>query len=165
MKLSRSTLAIVGVAFALVAGIAGACGEKASATNASAGCHGAKAAGCQGAKVAGKGCCAAARQAAKVAESTDPRTCTFRPGTVSLKGRVMCNHCDLHASESCQTMFLSERGCIFTLAGDQASTLREEAGGGKALVRVKGTVGETGELTVKRFQVIRSLAPAASVGL
>src|SRR5436190_13941054 len=161
MKMFRLTFAAAAAAMILVAGIAAACGDKAttadkksccgkgaaqtascskdaSATAGHAGCskgaaQTASASGC--AKSEAKGCCAKAQnQMAKAGDMSDVKTCTFRPGEVAFKGTVLCNHCDLHNTETCQTMFRTENGCVFTLAGDNVKQMKDEAGGGKAIV-------------------------------
>ena len=156
MKMYKLTLAAALTACLLTAGLASACGDKASTTaSGKAGCT----------KMAAKGCCAhGATQttAATMGRAADLKTCTFTAGTVAFKGTVLCNHCDLHKADTCQTMFRTDRGCLFTMAGDKASALREDAVGGKKLVRVKGTLSEDGELSVGSYRVIRALDSGAS---
>lgn len=206
MKAFRFTLAATAASLMLVAGVASACGEKASATTASAttasattaskaksdcaskasattvstgksGCaKSASKAGCAKsagattasntgcAKSAAKGCCAKAQTTtAQIGETSDIKTCTFRPGAVAFKGTVICNHCDLKKAETCQSMFRTDGGCVFTLAGDNVGDLREEAGGGKKLVRIKGSVSDSGELTVSTYRVVKSLEAASAL--
>ena len=170
MKTFKLTFAATLAAMMLVAGLAAACGDKASATTASNGkgcCAKAKAAcskdGAQTASASGMGCCAKhAMTTAQVGATSDVKTCTFRPGAVAFKGTVLCNHCDLHKTETCQSMFRTDGGCLFTLAGDNAKSLSDDAKGGRKLVRVKGTVSENGELTVSTYRVVRSLDNGAS---
>lgn len=149
MKIFRTSLAATAAAFLLTAGVALAGGCQGMGTNASM-------AGCA---KGGKSCCAAkaANTTASIGDSADIKTCTYRPGAVAFKGTVLCNHCDLHVTETCQTMFRTETGCVFTLAGEKAAELRKAAVGGKKLVRIKGTVAENGELNVAAFRVVRSL--------
>ena len=156
MKTYKLTLAAALAACLLTAGLASACGDKASTTaSGKSGCT----------KMAGKACCAhGATQttAATMGQASDLKTCTFKPGAVSFKGTVLCNHCDLHKSDTCQTMFRTDGGCLFTMAGDKASALREDAVGGKKLVRIKGSLSEDGELSVGSYRVVRSLDSGAS---
>ena len=168
MKLTRIALAVSTAALFLTANLALACpghenGATAQTTSggatvkvAGAGCS-KSAAGCSKAQAAG--CCAKAKQAvmASVGDTTDVTACTFKPGQVAFKGTVVCNHCNLKKSETCQTMFRTESGCVFAVAGREADALKEAAGGGKALVRVKGSVGEDGKLSVTTFKIVKSL--------
>lgn len=199
MKVFRLTLAAAAASMIMVAGIAAACGEKASATaekkscgskaasaqtasatsSGHAGCAKGEAtaagkAGCAkgSAKMAGgsgcskaeaKGCCAKAQNTmATAGETSDVKTCTFRPGAVAFKGTVICNHCDLKKTETCQTMFRTDSGCVFAMVGDNVKQLREDAVGGKKSVRIKGSVSESGELSVSTYRVGKSLDSGAS---
>ena len=174
MKTFRFTLAATAASMMLVAGLAAACPGKEPSTTASngKGCCAKKAgatttasgenAGC--AKMATKSCCSKSQTTtAQVGGTSDVKTCTFRPGAVAFKGTVICNHCDLHKTETCQSMFRTDGGCVFTLAGDNVKNLREEAGGGKKLVRIKGSVSENGELTVSTYRIVRSLESASAL--
>src|SRR5207244_179074 len=102
----------------LIASAAFACGDK---TTTQASGH----PGC--AMKAGKACCAhgAATQTtmATVGTNVDVTTCTYKPGDVAFRGTVLCNHCDLHKSDTCQTMFRTDSGCLFAMSGDKASAL------------------------------------------
>ena len=121
----------------------------------------ASASGC--AKAAGSGCCAKGQNTmAKAGDASDVKSCTFRPGAVAFKGTVLCNHCDLKQTETCQTMFRTAGGCVFTMAGDNVKQIREEAVGGKKIVRIKGTVSDSGELTVSSYRVVKSMDSGAS---
>jgi hypothetical protein len=187
MKLMKFALATA-TACLFTAAVATACPghEKASntATNASAGSQegvvltgsgsgctkgaNASATGCaKGAKMAkgGKACCAskATNTTATISTTSDYTTCAFKPGAVSFKGTVLCNHCDLKKTETCQTMFRTENGCVFTLAGDKAGDLRKDAVGGTKLVRVKGNVAENGELTVSTYRVVKTMASTSAM--
>lgn len=118
--------------------------------------------GCaKGQMTAGKKACCASKTdvntMATIASTTDVKTCAFRAGEVALKGTVVCNHCNLKKSETCQSLFRTESGCLFTLAGDKATELGTQAKGGNKLVRIKGNVSETGELTVSQFRVLRTV--------
>ena len=165
MKIFRTILATTAAALLLTAGIALASGQSKCSKGAMAGCAkggNASMAGCSMGR--GKACCGAkaSNTTAMIGDSADIKTCTYRPGAVALKGTVLCNHCDLHVTETCQTMFRTESGCVFTLAGEKAAELRKAAVGGKKLVRIKGTVAENGELDVAAFRVIRSLQGGSS---
>src|SRR5690349_24671916 len=174
MKLTRIALAVTTAALFMTANLALACpghenGATAQTTSggtavkvAGAGGCTKNASGCSKAQAAG--CCAKAKQAvmASVGDATDVTACTFKVGQVAFKGTVVCNHCNLKKSETCQTMFKTESGCVFAVAGDQADALKEAAGGGKALVRVKGSVGEDGKLAVTTFRVVKTLDTVAA---
>lgn len=121
----------------------------------------ASASGC--AKAAGSSCCAKGQNTmAKAAAASDVKTCTFRPGAVAFKGTVLCNHCDLKKTETCQTMFRTDGGCVFTMAGDNVKQIREEAVGGKKIIRLKGNVSDSGELTVSSYRVVKTMDSGAS---
>ena len=109
------------------------------------------------------GCAKTQTTTARVSDTSDVKTCTFRPGAVAFKGTVICNHCDLKKTETCQSMFRTDGGCVFTLAGDNVSEIKEEAGGGKKLVRIKGSVSDSGELTISTYRVVRSLEGASAL--
>ena len=160
----RFNLAATAAAMMLIAGaaVAGACGDKATTT-----------------AEKGKACCAKKGAAsasahpgcsgkseaittAQVGDVSDVKTCTFRPGSVAFKGTVVCNHCDLKKTETCQTMFKTENGCLFALAGDNVKQIKEEAGGGSKLVRIKGTVSDDGQLTVGTYRIVKTLASSTS---
>ena len=176
MKMFRLTFAAAAAALIMVAGIAAACGDKASTTAEKKGCcakgaaaqtaSGTSGTGCSkgAAKMAGgSGCCAKMQNTmATTADVSDIKTCAFRPGAVAFKGTVVCNHCDLKKTETCQTMFRTENGCVFTMAGDNVKQIREEAVGGKKLVRIKGTIAENGELSVSTYRIVKSLDSGAS---
>jgi hypothetical protein len=169
MKLMR-TIVAASAAILLTASLALACDGKAMASG--GGCHGkatatASGEGCHGkgaTMASGKGCCAknAEPTMASVADMTDASACKYKVGAVNLKGTVLCNHCNLHKSETCQTMFKTENGCLFALGGDKAQSLREAAVGGGKLVRVKGEVNDKGELVISSYRVIRTIDGAAS---
>jgi hypothetical protein len=167
MKLTRIALAVSAAALFMTANLALACpacpahaGDTAQATAGGCTKH---AGGCSKAHAAG--CCAKASQMtmASVGDATDVTACTFKVGQVAFKGTVLCNHCDLHKSENCQTMFRTEAGCLFAVAGDKADAMKEAAGGGKALVRIKGSVGEDGKLTVTTFRIVKTLDTVAAL--
>jgi hypothetical protein len=155
MKLMRITLAAA-AAVLMTASLAGACGDKTSNSAMTSGGH-----GC--AMKAHAACCAKGEPTmASVDTTADPSACKFKAGEVAFKGTVVCNHCDLHKSETCQTMFKTESGCLFAVSGGKASDLREAAVGGKKLVRIKGTLGSDGQLNVQSYRVIRTLDSGAS---
>ena len=155
MKLMQMTLAAA-AALMMTASMAGACDGKAQATTASGG-H----AGC--AMKAKAGCCAKGEATMATIDTTaDPASCKFKTGEVAFKGTVVCNHCDLHKSETCQTLFRTSTGCLFAVSGEKAGALREAAVGGKKIVRIKGTLGSDGQLTVSSYRVVRSLDTGAS---
>lgn len=133
------------------------CCKKGGAMKAGGGCA-------DKAKMAGGGCCAKKGQPvmASISDATDESSCKFKAGTVDFKGTVLCKHCDLKQGETCATMFKTASGCLFTLSGEKASTLRQAAVGGGKLVRVKGEVSEGGELVVNTFRVLRSVDAGAS---
>jgi hypothetical protein len=165
MKTFKLTMVAAAASLLMFAGIASACGDKASDTAGKAGCSHGTAACAKTGEMAGKGCCAKGASAttmAQVGDNTDMKTCTYKPGTIALRGTVLCNHCDLHKSSECETMFRTQNGCLFSLAGDAAKQLREEAVGGKKLVSVKGTLSDSGAIDVKGYRVIRSIETGAS---
>ena len=65
-------------------------------------------------------------------------------------------------SAHAKTMFRTAGGCVFTMAGDNVKQIREEAVGGKKIVRIKGTVSDSGELTVSSYRIVKSLDSGAS---
>lgn len=130
------------------AGHAG-CGAKATATANAA--H----PGC-GAKAATSGCCA--KGAGQVAEKTGSR--------VSLEGTVLCAHCDLKMADACSTMLKTADGRMVKLmTSDKVMTLREQAGHGAKVVRVKGVVGQDGDVTVNSFKVLADAPAATAAGV
>lgn len=148
----------------------GGCKAKAGATTASgsgcakSGAMNASGTGCAKGASAKAGCCAknAEPVMATIGDTMDSASCKFKAGTVALKGTVLCNHCNLHKSETCATMFKTENGCLFALSGDKAGSLREAAVGGGKLVRIKGEVNDKGELEVSSFRIVRTLDSGAS---
>ncbi len=187
MKIFRLALATTAAAFLMTASLAGACdGHKAKAqatsgeaqavsgtekvgcaksASAKAGCAKSASgkAGCAKSASAKAGCCAkGAAVMASIGDTTDMTACTFKPGAVAFKGTVLCNHCNLKKSETCATMFRTDSGCLFALAGEKSGDLREAAVGGTKLVRIKGTVSEDGELVVSSFRVVKTLDSGAS---
>ena len=173
MKAFRIALATAATLM-LVAGTAFACPGHDAAKTASkadgkaccakAGAQTASATGCSKSAAMAKGCCAkSANTVAQVGDTADVKTCTFRPGAVAFKGTVVCNHCNLHKTDSCQTVFRTDSGCVFTMAGDNVEKIREDVGGGKKLVRVKGSVSDDGKLTVSTYRVVRELDTASAM--
>jgi len=173
MKLTRIALSVSTAALFLAANVALACpGHEKGATAQTTSGGDVKVAGAGGcskgasacSKAKSAGCCAKAKEAvmASVGDATDVTACTFKPGAVAFKGTVVCNHCNLKKSETCQTMFRTESGCIFAVTGDKTDAMKEAAGGGKALVRIHGNVGDDGKLAVTSFKVIKALDTVAA---
>lgn len=125
------------------------CGAKAT-TAAHAGCAKDKA-GC--AKGAGNSACCPKGAVATQAKAG---------AKVSLEGTVHCAHCDLKTAESCSTILKTADGRLVTLTdGPQVQTLRQEAGHGSKIVKVKGVVGENGYVSVNSFKLVAD-APVAT---
>jgi hypothetical protein len=159
MKHLRLMFAAAVAASFLTATAAGACDGK----NGKSGCGKTKTmASCHGEKTgttAHKGCCAGARMTAS------NESCTLPAGAVAIKGTILCNHCDLKKTESCQSVLHDSKGCNYILAdNDQVAQLRDKAGHGSHHVKIWGEADDKGTVTVTRFK-IRGGASSASMGM
>jgi hypothetical protein len=106
-------------------------------------------------KAAGTSACCkkGAAPTATIAAAAECRQ--YRPGHVALKGTVHCGRCDLAKTVGCATMFRTADGCLFRVHdGDKTDTLREQAGHGSKLVRVRGMISQTGELNLASFRIL-----------
>ena len=171
MNLSRVTIAATAVFSLVAASVAFGCDNHKASTASKSGCGTAKAtnvsskSGCQGKASMSKADCAKACAAKGAVATTVASTeaCTLKPGRVSLRGTIACNHCDFKKTDTCQTILTTAEGCAYVVTGEQVAAIREAAGHQTKIVKVRGDVDSTGTVSITTYKVVGDATPNVGI--
>lgn len=142
-KLALTLAAVAALAFSL--SVASACGDDAKASTGTKACCAAKgaksaAAGGGDGKTDAKMSCAAH----KGDKSSCPMGKDAKKTEVSMSGKVLCEHCDLHKKDSCNTVFQADgsKDYLQLCPDTDVAAVKKAGKDGKATLEIKGFMCE-----------------------